>query len=81
MKTRTILVAALVCMLAFFTSTIVHAGDALPSWNDGSAKQPIVDFVAKITKEGSFECANGVPSTMRRHTVSILKESWNWTIQ
>jgi len=25
----------------------------LPSWNDGMAKQSIVDFVAKVTKEGS----------------------------
>jgi hypothetical protein len=27
--------------------------DPLPSWNDGRAKQSIVDFVAKVTKEGS----------------------------
>ena len=27
--------------------------DPLPSWNDGAAKQAIVDFVAKVTKEGS----------------------------
>jgi len=29
------------------------AADPLPSWNDGKAKQSIVDFVAKVTKEGS----------------------------
>ena len=29
------------------------AGARLPSWNDGPAKQSIVDFVAKGTKEGS----------------------------
>ena len=29
------------------------AADPLPSWNDGTAKQSIVDFVAKVTKEGS----------------------------
>jgi len=28
------------------------AGDALPSWNDGPAKAAIVDFVARVTKEG-----------------------------
>ena len=29
------------------------AADPLPSWNDGHAKQSIVDFVAKVTKTGS----------------------------
>ena len=29
------------------------AEDALPSWKDGPAKQSIVDFVAKVTKEGA----------------------------
>ena len=28
------------------------AGDPLPSWNDGAAKKAILDFVAKVTKEG-----------------------------
>ncbi|MSR57239.1 MAG: hypothetical protein EXS05_06175 [Planctomycetaceae bacterium] len=27
--------------------------DPLPSWNDGKAKQSILDFVAKVTKDGS----------------------------
>lgn len=27
--------------------------DPLPSWNDGATKQSIVDFVGKVTKEGS----------------------------
>ena len=26
--------------------------DPLPSWNDGSSKKAITDFVAKVTKEG-----------------------------
>jgi phosphoglycolate phosphatase-like HAD superfamily hydrolase len=34
-------------------STISYAADPLPSWNDGKAKQSILDFVAKVTKEGS----------------------------
>jgi hypothetical protein len=29
-----------------------HAADPLPSWNDGPAKQAILAFVAKVTKEG-----------------------------
>jgi phosphoglycolate phosphatase-like HAD superfamily hydrolase len=29
------------------------AADPLPSWNDGAAKQAIVSFVEKVTKEGS----------------------------
>ena len=33
----------------------VSPGDPLPSWNDGAAKQAIVQFVEKTTKEGSPE--------------------------
>src|SRR6266496_3276575 len=33
--------------------TTAHAQDPLPSWNDGKAKQSIIEFVAKVTKEGS----------------------------
>ncbi|MEW6250456.1 MAG: HAD family hydrolase [Planctomycetota bacterium] len=29
------------------------AADPLPSWNDGAAKQAIIDFVAQVTKEAS----------------------------
>ena len=29
--------------------------DPLPSWNDGKAKQSIVEFVAKVTREGSSD--------------------------
>jgi hypothetical protein len=36
-----------------FTTTIAHAQDPLPSWNDGPTRQSIMDFVAKVTKEGS----------------------------
>jgi hypothetical protein len=28
------------------------ASDPLPSWNDGPTKQSILDFVARLTKEG-----------------------------
>jgi phosphoglycolate phosphatase-like HAD superfamily hydrolase len=51
-RTHPIIAAALLGALAF-TSTIARAADALPSWNDGKTKQAIVDFVAKVTKEGS----------------------------
>ena len=34
-------------------SAVAHAQDPLPSWSDGKAKQAIVAFVAKVTKEGS----------------------------
>ncbi len=38
--------------------TIAHAADPLPSWNDGAAKQAIVDFVKTTTTAGG---ANFVP--------------------
>ena len=28
---------------------LAQAGDPLPSWNDGSAKRAITDFVVKVT--------------------------------
>jgi hypothetical protein len=30
-----------------------RGADALPSWNDGPAKQSIAEFVAKVTKPGT----------------------------
>jgi phosphoserine phosphatase len=30
-------------------------GDPLPSWNDGAVKRGIIDFVARVTKEGGRE--------------------------
>src|SRR5213083_3263228 len=33
--------------------TTALAGDPLSSWNDGAAKQSVVEFVAKVSKEGS----------------------------
>jgi hypothetical protein len=33
--------------------SVSRAGDALPSWNDGPTKSAILQFVAKITQEGS----------------------------
>jgi hypothetical protein len=42
---------ALIC--AFALTTTAQAQDPLPSWNDGKAKQSIVEFVTKVTKEGT----------------------------
>ena len=49
--TRRLIAIVLVCALAM-TTTIAHAADSLPSWNDGVAKKSVVEFVAKVTKEG-----------------------------
>src|SRR4051794_8356172 len=42
-------------LLTFTITAIAFAQDTdpLPSWNDGAAKQSIVDFVAAVTREGS----------------------------
>src|SRR5438034_9380332 len=47
-----LLVAALVGVVAF-TATIARAADPLASWNDGPAKQTIVEFVKATTTQGS----------------------------
>jgi phosphoglycolate phosphatase-like HAD superfamily hydrolase len=51
---KNLTVAVLVGAVAFTTS-LAQAFEALPSWNDGPAKQSIVDFVSKTTKTGSPE--------------------------
>jgi len=48
---QNLIAAVLVCALAIAT-TIARAADSLPSWNDGAAKKSVVEFVAKVTKEG-----------------------------
>ena len=53
-RTQYLIVIALMCALAFIT-TIARATDALPSWNDGAAKKSVVNFVAKVTKEGGTD--------------------------
>lgn len=45
--------AALVSMALALGATAVRAQDRLPSWNDGPSKTAIVDFVARVTTEGS----------------------------
>jgi phosphoglycolate phosphatase-like HAD superfamily hydrolase len=39
--------------LGWSLSTAISAGDPLPSWNDTLPKRAIVDFVERVTREGS----------------------------
>jgi hypothetical protein len=43
------------CALGFNPLATAETAGPLPSWNDGTAKQSIIEFVAKVTKEGSPE--------------------------
>src|SRR5437899_8562245 len=55
MKTRRIqnlVTVALACMVVFMT-TNAQAADPLASWNDGAAKQAIVEFVKATTTQGN----------------------------
>lgn len=40
-------------LLTLIPSLALGQDDPLPSWNDGPAKQSIIDFVTKVTTEGS----------------------------
>jgi phosphoglycolate phosphatase-like HAD superfamily hydrolase len=51
MKSVGLIAFAALATLALTLS--VRADDPLPSWNDGPAKQSIVSFLEKVTKEGS----------------------------
>jgi hypothetical protein len=51
-RRQNFLAAALIGAAAF-TTTISRAADPLPSWNDGPAKQSVITFVEKVSKEGS----------------------------
>jgi haloacid dehalogenase-like hydrolase len=35
------------------TETVATSNDPLPSWNDGTLKKEIIDYVTKVTKEGT----------------------------
>src|SRR6187401_1820291 len=41
----------LLVLLANFSTALVQSAE-LPNWNEGSAKAAIVDFVARVTKDG-----------------------------
>jgi hypothetical protein len=47
---RSLIIAVALTMLG---AGLTRAGDPLPSWNDGPAKQAILNFVGKVTQEGS----------------------------
>jgi phosphoglycolate phosphatase-like HAD superfamily hydrolase len=51
-RTQNLITVALVCMVVFMT-TAALAADPLASWNDGPAKQAIVEFVRATTTQGS----------------------------
>ncbi len=50
-RTQNLMVATLFCALSI-AATVSQAAGPLPSWNDGEAKKSIIQFVAKVTKEG-----------------------------
>jgi len=52
-RIRRCVLAAIVCA-PWYVVTFAHAqSDPLPSWNEGQTKASIVEFVAKVTKQGS----------------------------
>jgi phosphoglycolate phosphatase-like HAD superfamily hydrolase len=46
-------IAVAIVTLAAFAASPVRADDPLPSWNDGQTKQSIINFVQKVTTDGS----------------------------
>ena len=51
-KNRKLIIGLMMLVLAF-AATAVHAQDPLPSWNDGPAKQAIIELVQATTTPGS----------------------------
>jgi haloacid dehalogenase-like hydrolase len=47
------LLHSLIVVTALSASGMINAADPLPSWNEGATKQAMLDFVAKVTKEGT----------------------------
>ncbi len=52
-SSRPTIAAVVLAAALLFSPVLAHAADALPSWNDGPAKQSIEAFVAKVTTPGS----------------------------
>lgn len=48
-----VVVAALATPVGTSSPTALQAADPLPSWNEGGAKTSILQFVAKVTGDGS----------------------------
>jgi phosphoglycolate phosphatase-like HAD superfamily hydrolase len=51
---RRVIASALYCGLAF-TTAAAQSVDPLPSWSEGKTKEAILDFVARVTTEGSAQ--------------------------
>jgi hypothetical protein len=53
-RIRNLMAVAILCSLisAQAATAAAQEADPLPSWNDGSAKQSIVDFVKRVTTPG-----------------------------
>jgi phosphoglycolate phosphatase-like HAD superfamily hydrolase len=51
-RTQNLITIALACMV-FSMATAARAADPLASWNDGAAKQAIIEFVKATTTQGS----------------------------
>src|SRR6266516_3166649 len=51
-RTQNLVTVALACMVVFMT-TNAQAADPLASWNDGAAKQAIVEFIKATTTQGN----------------------------
>ena len=45
--------AGVASIMLMFASVVANAGDLLPSWNEGATKSAIIEFVNKVTTEGS----------------------------
>ena len=45
------LVPGCVAIFGFFLCSVSYAADPLPSWNEGSAKKAILEFVAAVTDQ------------------------------
>jgi phosphoglycolate phosphatase-like HAD superfamily hydrolase len=69
-----LLVAGLCCGWGSPISAQGPAADPLPSWNDGAAKQSIVDFVARVTTPGG---ADFVPLEQRIATFDNDGTLWS----
>ena len=51
-NSQSLIATAIISALAIVTS-FAHGDDPLPSWNDGKAKQSVVAFVERVTREDS----------------------------
>jgi hypothetical protein len=51
-RIQNLVTVALACMVVF-TTTNAQAADPLASWNDGPAKQAVIEFVRATTTQGS----------------------------